>query len=347
MVTAKHDGEPYARFASRRTLNLLCNPLPHLPSYRMTVSTSPSSIPDWPADEACVETDPVATPGGTQAWVAVLITLLSAGLFAALFVGCASWHSDVELAPLLPPPQPSHNASVVDIAFVPLPVAEGKVDWELWNEVDEQVLPKQLRELLAANGLRAGRIEGQLPEVIASAMDNQPGDDSSQLLQQAELVSEVSHTQRRMFCRPGSRYELPVRSQIQGDVSLIVRHPDTLSGWRLADPLFQFAVETRLGDRGETILRLIPEIKHGNLKQSWVSSEQALRMESRRSTQIIEHLIIEIPLRVGQALLISPTSTPRGLGQQMFMGKRIDATQDVVALVLRLSKEPNVLASSP
>lgn len=264
---------------------------------------------------------------------------------ASLHVGCGAWHSETDLTPLLPPPQPSRTSSVVDLAFVPLPVNEGTVDWQLWNEVDEQVLPEKLRRLLADNGLRVGRIDGQLPDMIASHMDVQPSDQSTQLLQQADLVSEVSHTQRRMFCRPGSRYELPVRNQIQGELSLLIRNKDTMQGWRLKDPLFQFAVETRTGDQGETILRLIPEVKHGDRKQAWVSSEQALRMESRRATQIIEHLTIDMPLREGQALLITPTKTLKGLGQQMFVGKRIDSVQDVVALVLRLAKEPNVIAS--
>ncbi|QDV13606.1 hypothetical protein CA51_34970 [Rosistilla oblonga] len=267
-----------------------------------------------------------------------LIALLLLGSLS----GCAQWKDANDTVSALATPKPSPSASVIDIGFVPLPIRDDQIDWRLWNDVDEQILSDDLRKQLAANGLRAGRIAGRMPKLVADELEVAPQQDSLQFLEQANLLSEVAHGGRRVFCRNAMRYELPVRSQMRGEVSVLIKKGESLTGRRLIDPLFQFSMETRRGDNGEIILRLVPEIKSGDMKQAWISNEQALRLESRRDVQALEHLAIEIPLEVGHAVLISPTATPRGIGEKMLMGQRVDELQEVVAVVLRLSQSPSI-----
>ncbi|QDV69820.1 hypothetical protein Poly24_35370 [Rosistilla carotiformis] len=267
---------------------------------------------------------------------------LLAFLWLGLLSGCAQWKDSHEAGSGLTTPRPSPSSSVIDIGFIPLPIRDEQVDWRLWNDVDEQVLPDKLRQQLAANGLRVGRISGRLPDLVAEELNAAPEQESLQFLEQANLLSEVAHGGRRVYCRPSTRYELPVRSQMRGEVSVLVKQGDCLTGRCLIDPLFQFSLETRRGDNGEVILRLVPEIKSGNMKQAWISNEQALRLESRRDVQALDHLAIEIPLELGQAVLISPTAIPCGMGEKMLMGQRVDELQEVVAVVLRLSETPSI-----
>lgn len=260
-----------------------------------------------------------------------------------LTTGCAQWKETSEATASLATPRPSPSASVIDIGFISLPIRDDQVDWRLWNDVDEQVLPDNLRQQLAANGLRVGRISGRMPTIVAEELQTDASQESLQFLEQASLLSELEHGGRRFFCRTAMRYELPVRSQMRGEVSVLVKQGDSMTGRMLVDPLFQFSLETRRGEHGEIILRMVPEIKSGNAKQAWVSNEQALRLESRRDVQSLEHLAIEIPLETGQAVLFSPTATACGLGEKMFMGQRVDEMQDVVALVVRLTQPPSLV----
>ncbi|QDS89388.1 hypothetical protein EC9_35870 [Rosistilla ulvae] len=274
--------------------------------------------------------------------ILLLLTLPSIGLVP----GCANWKEANDSVAALATPRPSPSAAVIDIGFVSLPIRDDQVDWRLWNDVDEQVLSDDLRRQLAANGLRAGRIAGPMPALVAEELNAGAKQESLQFLEQANLLSEVAHGGRRVFCRTAMRYELPVRSQMRGEVSLLVKKGDSLTGRRLNDPLFQFSMETRRGDHGEIILRLVPEYKAGDMKQAWISNEQALRLESRRDVHALDHLAIEVPLEVGNAVLISPTATPCGIGEKMLMGERVDEVRDVVALVLRLTQPPSIKSIS-
>lgn len=281
--------------------------------------------------------------------------LLAFFLVASLASGCAPWKSISDTKSILVKPKPSPTSSILDIAFIPLPIRDDQVDWRLWNDADEQVLPDQTRKALAMNGLRAGRIDGELPDVVTSELaisdtiDDGAGDLSAEPLQflaQANLLSDMSHGARRIHCRTATRYELPVRAPMQGDISLLLREGEHMIGHTLTDPLFQFSMETKTGSDGQMILRLVPEVQHGGVKQAWVSKEQALRLDARRDVHVFDHLAIEIPLQAGQGLLVSPTAIAVGLGEKMFMGDRVDAQLDVTALFIRMTKEPSELASS-
>ncbi|MCA9219811.1 MAG: hypothetical protein KDA71_05755, partial [Planctomycetales bacterium] len=91
---------------------------------------------------------------------------------AALAVGgCAAWSTpqsdsaSVETR-LLPAPRMSPDAVGVSITMVDIPDTAEEPYADLWNEIDEQAIPVEMRRRLEANGLRCGHISGQLPQRI-------------------------------------------------------------------------------------------------------------------------------------------------------------------------------------
>ena len=65
--------------------------------------------------------------------------------------------------PSLPPPQMSADSVAMDVVFVRFPLGDAELNGKLWDEVDEQHFPAELRQELARNGFRVGVIGNQVP----------------------------------------------------------------------------------------------------------------------------------------------------------------------------------------
>jgi hypothetical protein len=228
---------------------------------------------------------------------------------------------------------------VIEVAFLPIPNEPSADDRRLpWDEMDETIIPGEIRKRLAENGLRAGRIIAldvtQLPagEVV---------DESQKLLVDSSLASDFDRRRRRLTCREGQPYKLAVRQPIRGPMSVLVKNDQGLVGRRLQDPQFQLGLRTFELDDGRIAARLVPEIQHGTVKQNYVSnSAAAFRMDFSREVWTLDEFAIDIPLMEGHAIAIVPTDPPLGIGEQMLVGRRTDDSQEKIAVLLYLSRRP-------
>ena len=83
--------------------------------------------------------------------------------------GCTPTLSKGKLS--LAPAQMSPDSVGLELFFVRCPFGDPDVNTKLWQEIDEQHLPADLRERLARNGFRAGVVSGQVPVELSKLLE--------------------------------------------------------------------------------------------------------------------------------------------------------------------------------
>jgi hypothetical protein len=272
----------------------------------------------------------------------LLFLVVSGGRFFALVLcflpcftaGCAQWKPDeppvpTTIVPGLPEARVPDAAAIIEVAFI-----NPEPDFAL----DETLLSPELRSILAANGIRAGRAIAWEPTQV---LQNQEAEGPMRFLNETNVASDFEKRRRKLSCRDHQPYALLVRRSTDGELSTLVRTSSGTIGHSLVSPQFGFILQTRQMDDGRIAIRLTPEIQHGEMKQNFVASESlAFRMDFNRSKWTIDELVVETPLSEGQALVIMPSAEAFGLGEQMFMGTRADQTVERVALIVHLQRRP-------
>lgn len=169
----------------------------------------------------------------------------------------------------------------------------------LWQFVDEQALPADLRGRLAANGLRVGIVTGHLPPHLAARFTAAAAD----MPDTVPLPTDAAVSRRLMRLLPGRRGEILTASRVEELVLLEQSGGEVRGGtYRDASPLF--AVQVQPAADGRVHVELTPEIRHGPLEKSWVGEDGMFRLESGQRRHRLEELrfALELP-RQGMLLV--------------------------------------------
>jgi hypothetical protein len=241
--------------------------------------------------------------------------------------------------------QESPRAVVLGVEFIPVPGERLSPDHlqSLWQWTDETVIDPPRRRRLLANGLRAGRV--LRGDRVKARLDFlQGGEDVvDDFLSRAEIATDVSNGTRRIPMRVGQRYELPLRDPIPGSDVTLVRIGDEMHGRTLNEPQFLFAVTLSEIDAPRQVrLRLRPEIQHGSMRQRWVSSDSALRIDTRREAWSLETLDISLDVSEGDTVLVTGTAPAKGLGKQMLSGVGADQSPQQLIVLINVIRVPTI-----
>ncbi|WP_068135005.1 hypothetical protein [Roseimaritima ulvae] len=268
---------------------------------------------------------------------------------APLAVGCAQWKEipDPDGKRGLPAASIADEAAVLDVIFWPVPYEASSDLFDgphdpmslLWREVDELAIDPETRQTLAHNGLQAGRIE-HIEQWIERIGLPRPSDASEQLMQQASVTSEIANSRHRLPFRSGQQQEFAIRKTSASNQSVLFRQGDHSVGRMLIQPQFLLTVQARPDNDGRVRVRCWPRIEHGPFRQSYVSNDQAIRMNSSRDSWMLHDLAIDLPLNQNQTLILAPTADPFGLGKQMLTDLRPDGTHERVVILIRLARKP-------
>ena len=271
-------------------------------------------------------------------------------LLLAFVSGCAGWTertTDKLLEkPAIPKLNESKRSLILNVQFIPIEVDETSPDeiQSLWQWIDETHLDVEKRRQLVENGIRVGRVvrDERFRQRLATMTNLTPDAGVvDQFFAQADIASEVTHGDRRIPMRMGSRYELPLRQPIEGSHTSMVRANGKLVGRTLVDPQYLFAVTPTSGSNVKEVqLRLRPEIQHGSMRQRWVSSDTALRIDTRRESWSIEELDLKLVGTENDTFVIGATTPRRGLGKQLLGGKGSDNSQQQVLVLITLAHVP-------
>ena len=65
----------------------------------------------------------------------------------------------------------SPDSVAMDIIFVRVPLGDAEMNGKMWDEIDEQHFPAELRQRLLNSGFRVGLIGNQVPRPLAKLLE--------------------------------------------------------------------------------------------------------------------------------------------------------------------------------
>lgn len=269
---------------------------------------------------------------------------------AVIVVGCASWKERPAGEPTV-----SHESGTVgenrkrvilEIEFANISVDADDIDQSasLWQWVDETAIDTELRRKLLANGIRVGFVasEERFRERLARSTVEQ--DVVQTFLSQASVAGDVSRGEQQIPMRLGHRYELPLRQPIPGSHVAMVRNDGETIGRTLSNAQYFLAVTpTQATGIKQVDLRFRPEIQHGDARQKWISSDSAVRIDTRRDVWSIPELDLTVTAKEHDLLVIAATSPAVGLARHMLMGTNSANVQEQVVIVIRVAQVPSAV----
>ncbi|HUT10653.1 MAG TPA: hypothetical protein VMY42_09155 [Thermoguttaceae bacterium] len=239
----------------------------------------------------------------------------------------------------LTPPRMSPDSVVLEIFFVRFPFGDPEANEQLWEEVDEQHLPAEVRRGLARNGFRTGIVGGQLPVTLARLLElrdrpNTPEGESRASLW--DMKGESRLLPRRLQIRAAQRGEIVV-SGVYDRLPVLLCEGGQLFGQTYSKAQGILAVETFPQHDGRVRVELTPEIHHGEMQQRWVGKQEMLRLEASRHRRVFEDLGISATLSPGSVLVVGSLPDRVGsLGHHFFTEG--DNHREQKLLVVRLAQ---------
>jgi hypothetical protein len=136
---------------------------------------------------------------------------------------------------------------------------------DLWELVDEQPLPAELRRQLAANGMRAGLVGPNVPGPLATVLnvtDRRVEDEERQLV---SMDPEGGVVLRVLHAHAGKRLELVI-PQVREGLSLLEAVDGQIHGKTYNQAECKMALRAFPESDGRVRLQLTPELHHGQIK---------------------------------------------------------------------------------
>ncbi len=263
--------------------------------------------------------------------------LLLSAILAVGLAGCTT--PALEGRSPLAPARMSPDSCVLEIFFVPFPFGDPEVNGELWEEVDEQHFPAELRRRLARNGFRLGLLDGQIPATLSKLLKLkdglQPTGEANQI-DVAELASGSPPVRRYLQIRAGRRQEI-IASGVYDHLPVLISEPGQIGGQTYSQAQAVLAVKSFPQGDGGVRVELVPEVHHGQPRQRYVGRQGMWRLEAGREQRVFEEMGFSATLSPGCMLLVSSLpNRPGSLGHHFFTEE--DGKLEQKLLVLRLAQ---------
>jgi hypothetical protein len=264
----------------------------------------------------------------------------SAGLWAAFcaVLGCSRLPEQKgEL--LLQPAQMSADSVVIEVFFVRCPPGDKRLNCELWNEVDEQQVPAEVRERLWANGFRAGLVYGQLPVALSQLLElgGKPAPNDGVVENDfSTFEPEPTVMRRHIQARPARRNEI-IASSVYDSLPVLISENGEVRGGTYRQAQGVLALKTFPQSDGSVRLSLVPELHHEQARQRWVGRQGMLQMDTSRPRRSFDDMALSARLMPGDMLVFtSLPDRPGSLGHHFFTTSEGESSQKL--LVVRLAQ---------
>lgn len=278
------------------------------------------------------------------------IGCLVGALLVASMVGCASWSDSAATNDLLRSSAaalPKNKKRVVlEVEFVNLALDTSDADdvASLWQWVDETAIEPVTRRRLIANGIRVGMLGNEERFRARLAESTNDPDVVDRFLAEASIASDTSHGGKRIPLRFGRRYEMPLRQPIPGSHVALLRIDDETMGRTLENAQYLLAMTAAESERQEQIrLKIRPEIQYGETRQKWVSSDSAIRIDSRRDNWSLESLEIDLKASERDTLVFSATTPMVGIAKHMLTGDAAGQGQQQLVVLVKVAQIPSAV----
>ena len=267
------------------------------------------------------------------------IWLVLVVLFASI-CGCApwdagsGWKSDAWHRPApvsgqdetlrLPASRMAKDSVTLEIAVGQLDLDQQGEVGQFWAEVDQQVLPFEVRQRLDQNGLLAGVVASQPPAILHRLLQDKVVDTSAMEPWQVQFIEQGNQTtvsrmilHQRIQNGAGESHCVPV-SDIAPQASWIV-HDGSRQTAGEGEQARGF-IRLRTYPAGDSSLRLVvtPEIRYGRQQASFGVAEGSFTYSAKQSMQVLSELKFETRLKPGQTLVLGANPQLSDLGGFLF-----------------------------
>jgi hypothetical protein len=243
------------------------------------------------------------------------------------------------------------DSVAVEMFFVRFPFGQTDANQKLWQQVDEQLLPNDLRRRLADNGFRVGLVGSQPPEVLSQLMElkgkpaMKPG--KANELKLADMDQEPRVVRRYMQLRSGKRGEI-VASDIYDELPVLTREAGSVCGHTYPKAQGLLAIKAEAEPDGRARLELVPEVHYGEPRQRYVGEGAALILQAGRARKAFDELTIKADLLPGHMLLVgSLDSRPGTLGHQFLTCKSNGRLEQKLLIIRLVQTQHNSLFDQP
>ncbi|MHB1562256.1 MAG: hypothetical protein ACYC61_32825 [Isosphaeraceae bacterium] len=227
------------------------------------------------------------------------------------------------------------------VVILDRPFRDPAINEALWRVADEQVITRAEQKALQANGLRVGRIIGDVPREIETILRSD-GHDGPRVVP-AELMVESGDPKSLISVSP--RVE---------QVSLLINRDDRVSGRDYRDVSGYLRMIPRHHGAHAVSLRVIPELHHGPIQRTFPTlpnatgiAPQELQIRDAQQEEEIRELAFDLVLEDNHVAVIGcRPDNLRSLGSFLFSqpAAENDERHQRVILVWATRNMPGVVA---
>lgn len=224
----------------------------------------------------------------------------------------------------------SAGAVAMEIAITQVDLDQNELLETMWRQLDQQAISIETRQLLDANGLRAGILSPQATIEFVELLADKEID-----------TSEMETWQQQFYEQQGNKAKRKILHQrIQNDIGELHRVPlsDTAetASWAIKTKGSQFAgqgenvrahagISTYPKGDGRVELVVVPELHFGEIRPTIGVVEGAFFIKPQQTIKPIDDLRLNVNVRPGETVVIGPTNQVVDLGELMFgNGERKD-----------------------
>ena len=236
----------------------------------------------------------------------------------------------------------SPDAMVLDVFFVPVKFDDPEANVILWQELDEQHFPPEVRRELGKHGFRVGLTGGQVPVALSRLLKLKekaaPGsEDATGPLETIDSTSGV--LRRHMPLRTGRRGEIHTCPRVYEKVPVLVTDASGhLGGRDYPQAEGVLAVKAYPQSDGRVRLDLVPELHYGQVKQQFVGDNGMWQLKAGKARRLFDELSFSATLTPGHMLVVSSLSNRTGSLGHYFLTQDSSGQLQQRLLVVRLSQ---------
>jgi hypothetical protein len=255
------------------------------------------------------------------------ICLLLSILFAC---GCGQWKQPPE-SPLVAPvaSRPNHSHAEIELLVIKVRPEQESLVEQMWEELDSQRLTIAQRKRLGDNGIRMGVAGQTLPIAI------------QQLIQDVKTREEVEHNVAEMATseqtvrnllriRPSQRFDC-ILTSTRPRIAWLLNDDGYLIGKDHRDGRCELGVRVYQSNNKSVRFHIDHEILLNEQKPTYGINNGTMVFQSLNAREIIGPLSYDVEMRVGESLVMSSSTPPKGIGKEFFCGQ---ATDDYVRKIV-------------
>lgn len=256
-----------------------------------------------------------------------LVVRVGAGLLLLGVVGCMSTAVNavdtLQLTTRFKPTIPDASPDMIELHYIFLErdANDPLVNEQIWAAADEQAVPLDLKNTLANNGLRVGKLGSRLPPELSGLIKEQKGKEAARRHRAASgLLAKVQTT------------------EVVPELNLFTLVNGQSRGEQIKDAQGYLYVTPVLADKQNISLKIVPQVEYGKAQDRRVPSPDLTgwQIRTEREARPFPDLLVNLPMISGEYALIGcHGNASASLGHRFFC-KEVGGVPKKTVLLIRI-----------